>query len=115
MLAEGQDFIIEAARQEYRPETFARIRPMIEAATRQGIAGALRAMAARPDRRDTLRRLKLPLLALVGEQDTLTPPDLAGEIAALGHGERQILPGAMHLSNLDAPKAFNAALLAFLR
>ncbi|ABF46283.1 alpha/beta hydrolase fold protein [Deinococcus geothermalis DSM 11300] len=114
VLAEGQGFIIAAAREEHLPETFARIRPMIEAATPQGIAGALRAMAARPDQRATLRRLKLPLLALVGEQDTLTPPDLAGEIAELGHGERQIIPGARHLSNLDAPEAFNAALLAFL-
>ncbi|GAA5532272.1 alpha/beta hydrolase [Deinococcus aluminii] len=115
VLKEGKGFIIEAAREEHRPETFARIRPMIEAATPQGIAGALRAMAARPDQRDTLRHLKLPLLALVGEQDDLTPPDLAGEIAELGHGERQIIPGAMHLSNLDAPEAFSAALLAFLK
>ncbi|GMA16186.1 alpha/beta fold hydrolase [Deinococcus metallilatus] len=115
VLKEGKGFIIEAAREEHRPETFTRIRPMIEAATPQGIAGALRAMAARPDQRDTLRRLNLPLLALVGEQDDLTPPDLAGEIAELGHGERQIIPGAMHLSNLEAPEAFSAALLAFLR
>ncbi|EYB69668.1 alpha/beta hydrolase [Deinococcus phoenicis] len=115
VLAEGRDFIIEAAREEHRPGTFARIRPMIGAATPQGIAGALRAMAARPDQRDTLRALRLPLLALVGEQDDLTPPELAQEIAALGHGERQLIPGAMHLSNLDAPEAFSAALLAFLR
>ncbi|GAA5513270.1 3-oxoadipate enol-lactonase 2 [Deinococcus carri] len=114
VLEEGQGFIIEAAREEHRPDTFARIRPMIEAATPQGIAGALRAMAARADHRETLGTLRLPLLALVGEQDDLTPPERAQEIADLGHGERQIIPGAMHLANLDAPDAFNAALLAFL-
>ncbi len=114
VLQEGQGFIIEAAREEHRPETFARIRPMIESATPQGIAGALRAMADRADHRQTLRGLDVPLLVLVGAEDTLTPPDLAQELAELGRGERHVIPGAMHLANLDAPQAFTAALLDFL-
>lgn len=115
VLEEGKDFIIEAAREEHSPATFERVLPMIEVATPEGIAGALRAMAARPDHRDTLRRLQVPLLVLVGEKDTLTPPDTAREMAKLGHGDLKIIPGAAHLSNLDAPDAFNAALLDFLR
>ncbi|BDP42454.1 beta-ketoadipate enol-lactone hydrolase [Deinococcus aetherius] len=115
VLGEGKDFIVEAAREEHSPATFERILPMIEIASPEGIAGALRAMAARPDYRDTLRGLQVPLLVLVGEEDTLTPPELAQEMAELGHGELRVIPDAAHLSNLDAPEAFNAALLDFLR
>ncbi|SMB89445.1 alpha/beta fold hydrolase [Deinococcus hopiensis] len=113
-LREGSSFIVEAARKEHLPRTFARIQPMMQAASREGIAGALRAMAARRDYSETLRDLRVPLLALVGEEDTITPPERVREIADLGRGELHVLPGAGHLSNLDAPGAFNAALLAFL-
>lgn len=114
VLAEGKDFIVEAARKEHPEATFRRIRPMIDLASPEGIAGALRAMADRADHRGTLRRLDLPLLALVGEEDTLTPPELAQETADLARGERWVIPGAGHLSNLEAPEAFNALLLEFL-
>ncbi|MFB9994743.1 alpha/beta fold hydrolase [Deinococcus oregonensis] len=114
VLRDGSSFLVEAARQEHLPPTFERIRPMMEMASREGIAGALRAMAARPDYRETLQQLEVPLLALVGEGDTITPPERVREIAELGQGELKVLPGAGHLSNLDAPGAFNTALLAFL-
>lgn len=115
VLEEGRDFIVAAAEQEHSPSTFRQVRPMIEAATPEGIAGALRAMADRPEQRDTLRNLDVPLLVLVGEHDEITPPEQAQEIADAGRGSLHVVPGAAHLSNLDAPDAFNAALLAFLR
>lgn len=112
---EGAAFIVEAAEKEHSPATFRQVRPMIESATTGGIAGALRAMAHRPEQRDTLRALDVPLLVLVGEHDEITPPELAQEIADTGRGSLRVIPGAAHLSNLDAPEAFNAALLEFLR
>ncbi|WP_019586998.1 alpha/beta fold hydrolase [Deinococcus apachensis] len=115
VLEEGKDFIIEAAEKEHSPSTFERVRPMIEAATPEGIAGALRAMANRSEGQDVLRGLDVPLLVLVGERDEITPPEFAQEIADEGRGTLRLLPGAAHLSNLDAPGAFNAALLDFLR
>jgi pimeloyl-ACP methyl ester carboxylesterase len=115
VLAEGRAFIVTAAEQEHSPSTFRQVRPMIGAASREGIAGALRAMAERSEQRETLRTLNVPLLVLVGEHDEITPPGQAQEIADAGRGTLHIVPGAAHLSNLDAPDAFNAALLAFLR
>ena len=47
MLDEGRDFIIDAAREEHSASTFKKVLPMIEGASREGIAGALDAMAAR--------------------------------------------------------------------
>lgn len=54
------------------------------------------------------------MLVLVGEDDEITPPDQARELAELGRGELLQIPGAQHLSNLDQPQAFNEALLRFL-
>ncbi|MFD2610563.1 alpha/beta fold hydrolase [Deinococcus taklimakanensis] len=72
-------------------------------------------MATREEGRTTLQALKVPLLVLVGREDPLTPIELAQEIADAGRGELVILDGAAHLSNLDQPEAFNAALLDVLR
>lgn len=115
VLEEGAGFILHAAEKEhYSPAVFRQVRPMIEAASRGGIAGALRAMAHRPEQRETLRTLNVPLLVLVGADDEITPPEQAQEIADAGRGTLTVIPGAAHLANLDAPDTFNAALLAFL-
>lgn len=114
VLDEGRDFIIDAAREEHSASTFKKVLPMIEGASREGIAGALDAMAAREEGRTTLQTLQVPLLVLVGREDTLTPIELAQEIADAGRGELVILDGAAHLSNLDQPEAFTAELLRFL-
>lgn len=64
----------------------------------------------------TLAEVAVPTLVIVGEDDRLTPPH-ASEVLARGiPGARlEVLPGAGHLSNIEAPVAFNAALLGFLR
>ena len=114
VLEEGPGFIVEAARDEHPARTYERVRPMIEAASAEGIAGALEAMAQRSEGRSTLQALEVPLLVLVGREDTLTPMDAAQEIADAGRGELVVLDGAGHLSNLDAPEAFTRELLRFL-
>ncbi|MCZ7574716.1 MAG: alpha/beta hydrolase [Ardenticatenaceae bacterium] len=92
-----------------------RVREMIFAATREGIAGALRAMAARPDSRPTLETITVPTLVIVGGQDDLTPPaEAEGMAQAIAGAELEVIEGAGHLSNLERQDAFNAALLRFL-
>jgi 3-oxoadipate enol-lactonase / 4-carboxymuconolactone decarboxylase len=76
-----------------------------------GCCAALRDM----DHGDLLRKIKAPTLVISGERDVSTPWS--------GHGERlaQEIPGAKavhlaaaHLSNLEQPRSFTAALLEFL-
>lgn len=114
VLIEGRQFIIDAAQKEHREATFKAMLPMMEAASREGIAAALSAMSERPDQSETLRRLQVPLLVLVGEDDEITPLAEAETIARLGRGELVQIAGAGHLSNLDEPRAFNEALLEHL-
>jgi 3-oxoadipate enol-lactonase len=62
-----------------------------------------------------LSSITVPALVLVGEEDTLTPPSDARQMATQIPDSRMlILPEAGHLSNLENPKAFNTALRGFL-
>lgn len=80
------------------------------------VVWAQRAMAARPDSTDVLARVDVPALVLVGEHDALTPPALARELAGvLRQGEYVELPGVGHLTPLEAPDAFAAAVLDWRR
>jgi pimeloyl-ACP methyl ester carboxylesterase len=59
--------------------------------------------------------LALPLLALTGEQDRLTPPKFAAFLADRVPGaEARILPLAGHLAMVERPDETNAALRAFV-
>ncbi len=91
------------------------LRALITANSPDGIAGALRGMAARPDSSPDLPGIDVPVLIIVGEEDGLTPPVESERMAAaLPDATLARIPGAGHLSNLEQPEAFNAALLAFL-
>lgn len=116
VLAEGVGFIVEAAKEEHPAHTYQVVKPLIGQASPQGVAGALRAMAARPDSRKVLQNIagKVDLLAVVGSKDSLTPPEVVSEIAGLGGGRLEIIEGAGHLSNLDKEKEFTALLVEFL-
>jgi len=76
----------------------------------KGAAAALRGMALRPDSREILSRYAGPALVVVGEQDTLTPPDAAREMKKLmASASLIVLPRAGHLSNLESDSEFNQA------
>jgi pimeloyl-ACP methyl ester carboxylesterase len=75
---------------------------------------ALRAIAGF-DRRTALAEIDVPTLVLAGEHDRTAPPDvmqrMAGRIAG---AEYVCLPQTGHIANVEAPAAFNAAVVAFL-
>ncbi len=80
-----------------------------------GYIGALEAMKGRVDSTGDLAGVSVPTLVIVGENDTLTPPDLSRKIHEHIGGSRLIvIPEAGHLSNLEAPEAFNGAVAEFL-
>lgn len=68
---------------------------------------------------DYLNRLSgigIPTLIIVGEEDLGTPVASAEAMHARIKGSRLVvLPSAAHLSNVEQPEAFNAALTAFLK
>jgi 3-oxoadipate enol-lactonase len=91
------------------------VRKIIEANDRAGLAAALRAMAARPDSTPLLATIDVLTLIVVGSEDALTPPSESRAMHAAIAGSRLVeIPGAGHLSNVEAPDAFSAAVEEFI-
>jgi pimeloyl-ACP methyl ester carboxylesterase len=71
---------------------------------------------ARSDSRPTLGAIRCPTLVLVGEDDELTPPERAAEMAAGIAGARLVtVPQCGHMSTLERPDEVTRALLEWLR
>ena len=100
---------------EDRSDIVDRVRGMMTRVSVQGMAGDLRAMAARDDSTETLGQITVPTLVIVGEEDTLTPPSESEMMAReLPDASLQIIPSGAHLVNIENPDTYNFQLLAFL-
>jgi pimeloyl-ACP methyl ester carboxylesterase len=100
---------------ESRPLVLGRIRGMVQSAPAPAVAWAQRAMAARPDSTQTLAAVDVPTLVVVGEEDGLSPPADAEQMAAVVPNARLVrIPAAGHLSAVETPEVFNEALGEFL-
>jgi pimeloyl-ACP methyl ester carboxylesterase len=100
---------------EKHPEKIEPMLAVMERTTPQGIAGALRGMAVRPDRRGDLAKIKVPTLVLVGEEDVISPPAEAREIAGLLPSARlEVIPKGGHMAPYENPQAANTAIIRFL-
>jgi len=98
-----------------RPAVVAEVRRIGAAQPKDGIMAAVAALRDRPDAGPGLGNIRVPTLVVVGEQDAATPPDGAKRAADRIPGSRLVvIPGAGHLSNLEDPAAFTAALREFL-
>jgi len=76
----------------------------------------LNADMSRPDSRADLASIRCPTTVVVGDNDQLTPPALAEEMASSIKGARLVVvPGSGHLSPLERPEAVTQALIALLR
>jgi pimeloyl-ACP methyl ester carboxylesterase len=99
-----------------RPERVAPIRAIIERTSARGIAGALRGMAIRPDRRADLATISVKALVLVGEEDVITPPTVARSLAeAIPGAHLEVIPNSGHMAPYENPSVANAAILRFLK
>ena len=73
------------------------------------------AIMNRVDSGPGLAAISCPTLVVVGEQDVLTPPDRAAEIAAaVPNARRLVVPDCGHLSTLEQPQTVTRALTEFL-
>jgi pimeloyl-ACP methyl ester carboxylesterase len=107
--------LLGATSLQRRPTVAGRVRGLISAAPAPAVAWASRAMARRPDSFDVLRTADVPALVVVGEQDALSPVDQAQEmVEALPQGRLAVVPEAGHLSAMEDPEAFGAAVTGFL-
>ncbi|HXG91439.1 MAG TPA: alpha/beta hydrolase [Blastocatellia bacterium] len=107
---------LAAATVEHRPDIVERMRAMGEANSPKGIAAAQRGMAERADSTALLSSMNFPVLIIVGSEDKLTPVAEAEALRSrIPNAGFHIIEGAGHLSNLERPDEFNAALIDFIR
>lgn len=96
------------------------------AAIREQLRGSLSALRVEPykqalhaivttDFRPVLPKITVPTLVIVGDEDIVTPPSASEFLVKNIAGAALIkIPGAGHLTNIEKPEAFNAALGPFL-
>ena len=94
-----------------RPDVAASVRDWVSTCDPRAAAWAQRAMAARPDSFDTLRRVDVPSLVVVGEEDVLAPRGDAEAMAeALPDVALVAVPEAGHLTPVESPADVVSAL-----
>jgi pimeloyl-ACP methyl ester carboxylesterase len=74
-----------------------------------------RAIMGRMDSRRVLATIAVATLVLAGDEDEITPPDMARELAdGISGAVLEIVEGCGHLSTIEQPQAVNAALARWL-
>lgn len=98
-----------------KPRVVDHVRRLIERQTNEGVRGAIVRLRDRPDSTSLLAEISVPVLVMVGEEDEVTPPGEADHMTPqLEDAQSVRIPESGHLSCLENPMAFNAALDVFL-
>jgi pimeloyl-ACP methyl ester carboxylesterase len=98
------------------PRVADHVRGMMRATNPSGAAAALRGRAERPDYTETLARLDVPALVVVGDKDAFTTRADAEQMSGLLKGSELVwIEGVGHMPNLESEGEFNEALGRLLK
>lgn len=107
--------LLGASTREHNPGVEETVRLLIKRQSPGAIRDAILRMMERPDSKPLLPSIAAPVLVVVGDDDTLTPPSESEAMAdALPHATLVRISGAGHLTNLEQPQAFEASVEDFL-
>jgi 3-oxoadipate enol-lactonase len=118
--SEGNGFLVERPppllSDHAEPALWERVKALIAGQPAGSIAAAALGMAERRDSTEDLGSIRVPSLVITSADDTLIPPAATTPMAEQIPGAELVtIPAAGHLSNLEAPHEFNAALAALLQ
>lgn len=107
--------LVGTTTRERRPLVWGRVKALVERAPAYAVAWAQRAMAERPDSFDTLKGIDVPALVVRGTEDALSSEEDTQAMAdALPDARLVTIPDSGHLTAVETPEEFNAALLEFV-
>lgn len=114
--SEGNDFLVETPppllSEGAHPVLWRLVRNIIAAQPAESVAAASLGMGARVDSTPDLERIGVPTLVISSSEDKLIPADATKPLAdGIGGARYEVIGGAGHLSNLEAPPAFNSLLM----
>jgi len=108
--------LLASSTHQSRPALVESVHAMMLRQPLVGIIGAQLGMAERPDSTALLSTITVPTLVVFGAEDIITPAETEGRSLAdaIPGAKLVIIPNAGHLSNLEQPEVFNAAVREFL-
>lgn len=93
----------------------ASVREMIVNTSKASIFNSLHALAIRKETSAILTHIKIPVLILVGDEDKITPPEMAESMhKKIAGSQLNIIEHAGHLSNMENPFEFNYQIRKFI-
>ena len=98
-----------------KPERFEKEKKRFVRMSPIGLANSCLAITSMEPLTSKLGVINIPTLALAGEQDEPYLPYLDLYARQIPHCQKQTVPRAGHLSNLENPQAFNEIVLSFLK
>ena len=105
----GETRLVEA------PATADYLAAAMEQASLDGALGGARVLASRPDSTDVIEGLDVPLLVLVGREDTVYPVAISQAMADLApEAEVAVIPSASHAAIFERPEESAQAILDFV-
>jgi pimeloyl-ACP methyl ester carboxylesterase len=122
VLAEGPQVVADAmmpklfgkATVDSKPEIVEQTRKVMMGTAREGIAAAALGMAERMDATSLLPGIDCPTLVVVGQEDAIsTVEEMRAFAGAISQARFVEIPGAGHMSPLEAPEAVNNAIDEF--
>ncbi|MDD4972127.1 MAG: alpha/beta fold hydrolase [Paludibacter sp.] len=116
-----QNYASESVKNLFAPGSFtsnksvvSEVEKMIANTSELSLCSTLLALSARHETCSKLSEIKVPVLILVGAEDSITPPSAAMFLhESIKNSTLQVIEGAGHLSNLENPEAFNQHLKIF--
>ncbi len=117
--AEGSQFMVDSPppllSADASEELWSQVKGIIARQRPEAIAAGSLGMGARPDYTADLAGIDVPVLVIASTGDTLIPADATTPMASQVPGaDLEIIEGAGHLSNFEAPADFNRVLGAHL-
>ncbi len=116
--SEGSDFLVAEPPPLLSPGATPELRALVSGwiadQPAASIAAAAMGMAERRDSTPDLSAIDVPTLVITSDADTLIPAEVSAEMAEhIPGADLLVIPGAGHLSNLEAPAIFTEALQRF--
>ncbi|HVX86626.1 MAG TPA: alpha/beta fold hydrolase [Phycisphaerae bacterium] len=97
------------------PAVKARVRAIMDRQSPEGVIAGQLAMSRRRDQTDLLAELTIPVMVLVGAEDSITPPSVALNMQShMPHAMVVQVVSAGHLAVMEQPVAVNGHLATFL-
>jgi len=107
--------LFDAKTAEKNPAAVELIQNTMLSTAPETVAAALKAMAVRQNFTPRLPEIRVKTLVVVGETDAIaTPAEMSAMAQAIPQAEYVVIAGAGHMSPLEQPAAFNAAVEKFL-